>query len=441
MPTISIHGSNNESNLILSSENASITSDESKAKSNEVVPSEIVLNPRLPKFVKLLAEDSTALDSYLSNPFIKYSTWNMTNMYVEGDYYQLGLLAWLNKEISTYTGPTCPGISNVEMIAQQVITVKDTPAAPANPAMGLNGKNGAIQVVPFNPSWNVLDENFQNALTIMDTILCFEENLGIHHSGMVSNSTLKTLGSNRVLHLDFNADVYKQFVPGSFMLQPEVLKAAAINPDNSNVLLPTDAEASQIIATIDSELNKSFEKMQFGIKVSNESGTFGAVNDVLGSIIKVLARGHLSTATLARKIRENPNLPLQNMSGHEGGNFLFAVAGWIPGSYYMDPMLADANHFAEGSGNYLGSGGVMPVLGSMWSPAVKAGAYEKLKSIYGIEKSNMTGGAVKTEQGVPTPWEADGFTLTVPTTNMNANLSNALNTLPFNIPVGNTLVK
>lgn len=437
MTSISIHGSNNDSKVILDSGNASITSDVNRPNPNAIVlnPNTIVLNPRLPKLVKLLAEDSTALLSYLSNPFIKYSTFNMSNLYAEGAFYQVGLLAWLNKEISTYTGPFCPGISNVEMVAQKVIEIKDTPAAPANPDMGLNGKNGAIQVVPFNPTWNVLDTNFQNAFTILESILCFEENLGVHHSGLVSNSTLKTVGSNRVLHLDFNADVYKQFFPGgSFMLQPEVLKAVATNPDNSNVLLPTHAEASQMIANMDSELDKSFAKMQFGIKVSDLYGNFGPVNDVLGTIIKSLARGHLAIATLARKIRENPNLHLEDMSGNSGGNFLFKT-GWIPQFYYMDPMLADTNHFAQGTGNYAGSGGIMPAMSSQYTTAMTTDAYEKLKSIYGIEKTDISGGTVKP------PEDADGFTLTVPTTNMNENLSNALNTLPSNIPVGNTLVK
>merc|ERR1711939_200556 len=54
---------------------------------------------KLPKFVEILSTNKSAMETLSMYPFLQFSTFNFSNMYVEGAYFMLGLLAWLNKEL------------------------------------------------------------------------------------------------------------------------------------------------------------------------------------------------------------------------------------------------------------------------------------------------------------------------------------------------------
>ena len=315
---LTITGDNNDTNVIINSESATIT--DATAAASALVQA----GSDSPLLLKLLAENPSLVSNFEAFPFNHLSTFNMCNINTRGAQYPCSLLAWLNKEIISNLGPTCPGISNAELVVQGLLKIEST---------------STFKVREFNKDYNYFNKNFQEMLRIMQQILAIEKYLGVNNNGFLTNSKVTKTSTAYVLDLLYNPDVQNQYdSPGSFFMKPDVLQKYALIDGAKNVKLPTVSEAQSLIAEMDYYANLNYLDSGYYATTIDASGVESSPIDIIGHIFKWLARGHLASVTMAKSIRDDPTYVMTDVSGTP---FISSAADkkyWTPDAIFNDQL-------------------------------------------------------------------------------------------------------
>ena len=335
MTSITIAGSNHDTNIIISSNSATITDATAAASALGQAETNLLDSPLL---LKLLAENPSLVSNFQAFPFNHLSTFNMGNIDTRGAQYPCSLLAWLNKEIISNLGPTCPGISNVELVVQGLLKIEST---------------STFKVSEFNKDYNYFNKNFQEMLRIMQHILAIEKYLGVNNNGFLTNSKVTKTSTAYVLDLLYNPDVQNQYDSlGSFFMKPDVLQKYALSEGAKNAKLPTVSEAQSLIAEMDYYVDLNYLDSGYYATTIDGLGVESSPIDILGNIFKWLARGHLASLTMAKSIRDDPTYVMTDVSGTP---FISSAADkkyWTPDAIFNNMLNYYLTNIASWSGDF-----------------------------------------------------------------------------------------
>lgn len=327
MTSVSISGDSNDTNLILNSPYSHITSaDTVSAVTTEIDRWFGYLPSLMPKYFQHMLHVTDAS----RNPFLKVSTYNMNQQDLRNPYMSIVLLAWLNGEIVSSMGPTCPGISMCEMLMQGVIVPVDMDEA-GNPLMGADdpanppatGHANGIRWTKVNPDFNYFNVHLQNVLSMMEATLYWEKSVGFDQTKDFLAATMSTItgsGTNIVFAVN------PQFVAGAPTVTggsdwyqgagPNItvakLQSLATSMSAQNAMLPTDAEAAAMLTVFDAEVELLRQAHGLTAAHIDYSGNVVAgleAIDVIGGVMRVLFRLHLYQATIVKKIRDEAAIP------------------------------------------------------------------------------------------------------------------------------------
>ena len=399
---------------ILSDFNNNSSKDELIHKLNQIkivvdhVPDDCctVSKEQLPALVNLINNPDN-FSAYLNSPFLRLGTFEPSVIYINGVYDPVSLYLFLRREILSITGPLCPGITNAEMILNHILPLESF---------------GDFVITPISPEVSFLDQNYIQALGIMNQILYYEHELGIKNSGFLDverNFTTK-IGQRSSVTLHFDKYIIDQYVPGSFMINVKTKEKVLTD------LLSNTTKGDQIMDNIPNEfqaleLLKIYDEYLF--RLEQYCGGDWIVDgkkylNIPISIMRVLARGHLATATLMkREYIQRRTIPEQPVFLHTSDTTsdtpTLVQLGFITSEYLLpDAVLLEAERVLKE---------VAPILINGLTGGVINEAYKRLENEFGITKDDIKSQEVRGE-------------VTIKMDNSNTNLTNRFfgSVAPFN---------